>query len=407
MSSLQRTLIGIAFTFAPAAMGVAMFLAGYSQTHPAWWQAAVHLAVLGGITIMIYGVNINALPTNSGRQWKSEKLVARQLFFGILGAVVSCLGYGFRNEAMIVSGHIFAFIAAVLFMVNIRLLFSQPGRPRPAIPAGVPIPPQRQVDKLAVPFTRISSMVLIIATGLDIALDFWTPAQGRWDLVWGHLMLVGFFFAMASGTSYHTLARWSGTDFPYIRLIRVHRISYLLALPAMAIALGWDIDWLFMIGGPMMALAFACWAINVVPVAWKLKPAMRSGIVMALLFMIVGVSLGVSFALDPALGPRLRSAHVMANLFGFAGLLISGFGYYYIPKLAGFPTVRWRLLTAPHLVLVAVGCAAGIVLMGLRMYGHIEPETVMWATVPAAAGMLIFATNAAGTFAQTPAVPVD
>ncbi|MCO5217113.1 MAG: cbb3-type cytochrome c oxidase subunit I [Thermomicrobiales bacterium] len=401
MSTFQRTLIGIALTFAPAAMGVAIFLAGYSQTHPAWWQASVHLAVLGGITIMIYGVNFNALPVHSGKPWRSEGLLALQLASAMLGAIICAWGYGHRLESWLMIGHLLAFAGAVLFQVNLVLLFTQPGERPPRIPWDQRTQ-QQKVDRMAIPFTMVSSLVLMLATGLDLALDFWTPEQGRWDLVWAHLMLLGFFFPMASGTSYHILGRWAERDFRSLRLIRVQQISFLIGLPTMAIALGWDLDWLFLIGGPLMAVAMGCWAINLLPVAWRMSPAVRFGIVMAMIFMIVGVTLGVIFAIDPALGARLRTTHVMANLFGFAGLLMSGFGYRYVPHLAGQSDVRWPLLQAPQLILMVGGCAAGMVTMGLRMYGHIEPEIVMWATAPAALGMMLFAINAAATFMRSP-----
>ena len=399
MSRFERSIIAVAVTAAPLAMGVALLLAGYSQTNGAWWTAAVQLAVLGGITIMIYGVNVQALPAHSGKKWRYPQLVALQVGAGIVGAWMLAFGYGYRIDGWIQLGNLLAFTGAVLFLANLMLLFSQPGERPPRIPWHQRTHHQK-VDRLAIPFTMISGLVVVIGTALGVALDYWTPAQGRWDLVWAHLMLLGFFFAMASGTSYHMLGRWANREYTSLRLIQLQIVAFLIGLPTMTIALGWDIDWLFRVGAISMAVAMICWAVNILPVAWALSPAVSIGITLALAFMVVGISFGVLFAIDESLGPRLRTTHVVANLFGFAGLLISGFGYRYVPQLAGVDEMRWPTLRLPQIGLMAVGCALGMLFMGLTMYGHVEPEVVLWPCVIGAVGMGIFAANSAATFAE-------
>lgn len=397
MTRFERSVIGVAVTAAPIAMGIALFLAGYSQTHGAWWTASVQLAVLGGITIMIYGVNVQALPTHSGKKWRYPQLVALQVAAGIVGAWMLAWGYGERIDGWIKLGNLLAFTGAALFLINLVLLFSQPGERPPKIPWDKRTHHQK-VDRLAIPFTMISGLAVVMGTALGVALDYWRPAQGRWDLVWAHLMLLGFFFAMASGTSYHMLGRWAEKEYTSLRLVQLHSIAFLIGVPAMTIALGWDIEWLFLVGAISMATAMVAWAINIVPVAWVLSPAVRIGISLAILFMLVGIGFGVAFAIDEALGPRLRTTHVLANLYGFSGLLISGFGYRYVPHLAEVDEIRWPSLRMPQIVLMAVGCTFGMLFMGLRMYGHVEPEVVLWPCLVGAVGMIIFAANTAATF---------
>lgn len=397
MTAFERNIIGVAVSTAPLAMGVALFLAGYSQAHPQWWTAAVQLAVLGGITIMIYGVNVQALPAHSGKKWRYPQLVALQIGTGIAGAWMLAVGYGNRIEGWIQLGNLLALTGAVLFLANLMLLFTQPGERPPKIPWDQRTH-QQKVDRLAIPFTMISGLMVVVGTGLSVALVYWRPAQGRWDLVWAHLMLLGFFFAMASGTSYHMLGRWAKREYTSLRLVQVHVVAFLIGLPTMTIALGWDVDWLFRIGAVSMAVAMICWAINILPVAWSLSPAVRVGIALALVFMVVGISFGVLFAIDESLGPRLRTTHVVANLFGFAGLLISGFGYRYVPLLANVREMRWPKWNMPQIALMAAGCAFGMLFMGLRMYGHIEPEVVLWPCTIGAVGMAVFAANTAATF---------
>ena len=130
----QRAIIATAVTAAPIAMAVALALAGYSQTNGAWWTASVQLAVLGGITIMIYGVNVQALPVHSGKQWRNLSLVATQVAAGIAGAWIAALGYGWREEALTRLGHLLALAGAALFLVNLMLLFAGPGARPPRIP---------------------------------------------------------------------------------------------------------------------------------------------------------------------------------------------------------------------------------------------------------------------------------
>lgn len=397
---MQRFLIAFALTVAPLALAAAMIGTGYSAGHPAWWQASVVLAVLGGIAIMIYGINIHSVPAHSGRTWQSMGLVVAQVAAGVAGAWLAFFGRGLRIEAMDRAGHLLAAIGAVLFMTNLGMLFRQPGPPRPP---KVPISERttlQRVDRLAIPFTISSGLMVIAGTALGFVLTFWTPGFGRWDLVWAHVMLLGFFFPMASGTSYHMLSRWTGVPWRSIRMVQVHLYAYLASFPLMVIALAWDIDWLFMIAGPLMAVAMLAWGANLVPMAMRLSGAVRLGILLAVLFLTAGITLGVMFAIDPAMGPRLRGTHVVANLYGFAGLLISGFGYAYVPRLSGCHGLRWPGLAMLQLAVLVTGVTAGMITMGMRMYGEIGPTPVLVSNLIAALGMLLFAVQVAGTFAR-------
>jgi hypothetical protein len=379
-------------------MAVALVATGASAAHPAWWPASVGLAILGGIAIMIYGINIHSVPAHSGRTWTSVNLVAAQVVAGVTGAWLVFFGRGFRIEGMDRAGHLLATVGAVLFMANLGLLFRQPGSPRPPKVAASERSTVQRVDRLAIPFTMTSGLMVVAGTALGLALTWWRPGSGRWDLVWAHVMLLGFFFPMASGTSYHMLSRWTGKPWRWIGLVRVHLWTYLVSFPLMVIALARDIDWLFLIAGPLMAVAMLAWAANLLPMALALPGPVRLGIVLAVAFLAAGVTFGVLFAIDPATGPRLRGTHVAANLYGFAGLLISGFGYAYVPRLSGCHGLRWPGLAMLQLGLMVIGVVSGMVAMGMRMYGEIGPDAVLAANVIAAVGMALFAIQVAGTF---------
>lgn len=395
---MHRFLIAFCLTIAPVALATALVATGYSAEHPAWWTASVQLAVLGGITIMIYGINIHSVPAHSGRTWTSLQLVAAQVGAGVLGGWLVFLGRGLQVQPVERVGHLLATVGAVLFMTNLGLLFRQPGPPRPPkVPKDQRTRLQR-VDRLAIPFTITSGLVVVAGTALGLLLTYWRPGSGRWDLVWAHTMLLGFFFAMASGTSYHMLPRWTGRPWRSIRLVQVHLYAYLVSFPLMVIALALDIDWMFLIGGPLMAVAMLAWAANVVPMALALPGPVRWGILLAIVFLTAGVTFGVMFAIDPGTGPRLRGTHVAANLYGFAGLLISGFGYAYVPRLSGCHGLRWPSLAVVQLVVLTAGVTGGMVSMGMRMYGEAGTTPVFASNVIAGAGMALFAVQVAGTF---------
>jgi hypothetical protein len=402
---MQRFLIASTLTIAPLGMAVALLAAGYSAEHPAWWQASVVLAILGAVTIMIYGINIHSVPAHSGRAWASDGLVAAQVGAGVSGAWLAFFGRGMRIEALDRIGFLLATIGAILFMTNLGLLFRQPGPPRPPKVPMNERTVQQRVDRLAIPFTVISGLMVVAGTALGLVMTFWTPTFGRWDLVWAHVMLLGFFFPMASGTSYHMLTRWTGRPWRFPRLVRVHLLAFLTSFPLMVVALAWDIDWMFLIAGPLMAVSMVAWAVNIVPMALQLAGPVRAGILLALVFLVAGVTFGVMFAVDPATGPRLRWTHVAANLYGFAGLLISGFGYAYLPRLSGARELRWPQLAVVQLVVMVIGVGAAMVTMGMRMYGNIGPDAVFAANGVAAIGMLLFAIQVAGTFLQGQRLP--
>jgi hypothetical protein len=397
---MQRFLIAFCLTVAPLAMAVALWATGYSAEHPAWWSASVQLAVLGGVTVMIYGINIHSVPAHSGRVWLSSGLVAAQVGAGVLGAWLAFFGRGLRIDGLDRAGQLLVTIGAVLFMTNLGLLFRQPGPPRPPKVPKAQRSNLQRVDRLAIPFTIISGIVVVAGTSLGLLLTWWRPGSGRWDLVWAHTMLLGFFFAMASGTSYHMLSRWTGAPWRSIRLVQVHLFTYLASFPLMLLALAQDIDWLFLIAGPLMAVSMLAWAANVVPMAVRLSGPVRWGLLMAMVYLAVGVGFGVLFAIDPGTGPRLRGTHVVANLYGFAGLLISGFGYAYVPRLSGCHGLRWPGLAVAQLLVLLAGVTGGMIAMGMRMYGEAGTTPVLVWNVIAAIGMVLFAIQVAGTFLQ-------
>ncbi len=392
---MERILVGVTLILAPLALAVSALAAGWSVREPVWWQAAVHLAVLGGIALMIYGVNIRIVPVFARRAWRSPRLLVAQVAAGGAGAWLAFVGIGTRNDAVRGIGAILALIGGLLFMVNIVGLFRQE-------PAGE-APPLRfaqqvTVDRIATKFMRLSGTWLVFGLAVGVALVWWRPDRGRWDLVWAHMLLVGFFLSMASGVCYHVLSRWSERPWASVAAIRWHYRVVALGLPFMVVALAMEWEALFFVAGPLQAAALVLLLVNAAPHVARLRGPSRIGIAIAAMFLLVGLTLGVIFAIDPATGARLRQAHAIANLFGWSGLLISGFGYALVPEFAG-TRLRWPRLAAAQVGIVAMGVAAGTAAVAWRMYGDGPESAVVVARAVVAAGMLLFAGQVAAMFA--------
>ncbi len=400
MTPGSQRLVPLTMIAAAIAFAIAAVTAGLIVERPAWWQAVVPLAVLGGIAPMIYAVNIRVVPAFSRRQWRSMKLVRAQVVTMLAGAWLVFIGRIDGSNPLITAGSVLALTSGILFMANIATLFRQPAGNRPGPPAADTN--QKQVDRLAIVFTRTSSLFLLFGLGVGVALRFWTPERGRWDLVWAHAMLVGFMLSMACGICYHVLSRWTGREWQALWPIRLHLAATMLALPLMLAALAFDLDRLFLVAGPLQALAISTFLVTIVPFVLQLPGPTRAAVLAAALFLLAGIGLGAWFAIDPAIGARLRLTHAGINLFGFTGLLISGVGYYLVPRFAGHP-LRWPRLAWVQVVLLGGGVLVGTAALAFRAYGHVNHTAIIAAFGMVAAAFAILALMIAGAFFGHPA----
>ena len=266
----------------------------------------------------------------------------------------------------------------------------------------MPAPPlpysgQTAVDRTATLFMRLSGIYLLFGLTAGLAMNFWRLGSGRWDLVWTHAMLVGFFLSMVSGVCYHVLSRWTGRPWRAVTPIRLHLVALALGLPAMLHALATNQMALFVIAGPLQALAIGLLLLNIAPMIPALPGLTRPAFTAALVLLLIGITLGALFAIDPALGARLRLTHAEINLFGWSGLLISGAGYYLAPRFAGQP-LRWPWLGPIQLGALILGIGLGIVALVWRAYGDGPAAPVLVAQVLVAAGFLLFGIQVVGTF---------
>lgn len=369
--------------------------AGFTPYRPGWWNPAVRLAVVGGITPMIYAVNIRIVPVFSRRNWRSAWLLRAQLLLTIAGGWLLFAGGIERERDFMLAGHLAAWFGALLFIANLIALFLQdPLANRPAPP--LPYPEHRAVDTVAIGFTRLAGLFVVLGLSIGLYIHIWPPRTGRWDLVWAHTMLVGFFLSMVSGVCYHVLARWTGHRWRSVRLIKAHYYTTLLALPVMLIALATNRETLFSYAGPIQGLALWLFLWNIAPMVKRMTGPTRPALILAITSLLVGVFLGAWFAGHPVLGVRYRIVHADLNLFGWSGLLISGVAYYLVPRFFGRP-LRW-----PHLAMVQIWLlAAGITVSSLAWIWRIEEggsrPLIAIAQVAVAASFLLLGTIVSGT----------
>jgi hypothetical protein len=388
----------------PAAMVTAMFAfataalaAGLTPYRPSWWQGAISLAVLGGITPMIYAVNFRILPVFSRRSWPRESWLRLQMGLAIAGAWTVFAGDIANWEGIVVAGSGLALGSGIMFSANLVGLFRQPVvRSSPP----VPYPGQIAVDRIATQFMRLAGAYLLIGLAVGVITSLWRPEPGRWDLVWAHAMLVGFFLSMASGVSYHVLARWTGREWRSLASICLHFATVVLGLPLMLFALALNQAVLLAVAGPLQALGAGLFLVNIAPMVPALPDKTRTAFTCAMVLLGGGVALGAAFAIDPAIGARLRLAHAEVNLFGWTGLLISGAGYYLVPRFAGQP-LRWPRLATVQLGALMVGVALAAIALAWRAYGAGPASLVLFAQGIVCVGFLLLGIQIAGTFRQT------
>lgn len=390
---MGRTLVPITMLAALLAFAVAALVAGGMTTHPHWWRAAVSLAVLGGIVPMIFAVNIRVIPVFARRDWPSHRWLRAQVAVAVGGAWLVFLGRMSAERHLIILGSALALIAGLISAVNLRRLIRQPPV-RPAPPQ--PNPEQAAIDRIATRFTRMAGGYLLLGLGIGLATAIDTPSSGRWDLVWAHVLLVGYLMSMASGVCYHVLARWSGRPWRWPWMIRAHFWVAALGLPVMVLALATDREMLFMTAGPVQAVGLLLFLGSIAPMVPGLPEPTRTAAAAAAFCLLIGVVLGGTFAHEPAIGARLRHAHAELNLFGWTGLLISGVSYYLVPRFFGSP-LRWPRLAMLQLGLLGGGVVVSVVGLGRRGYGEPIPVPLAWSHTAIALAFLLLAAILIGT----------
>ena len=396
---MGRRSIPLTLVLAILAFAVAAGSFGFVPDRPRLWSAAVALIVLSGITPLIYAVNVRILPVFSRRTWRHPRWLEGMLAAGVASGWLVYAGRALPNRPVEITGQGLALLGGVLFVTNVVRLFRAPVTTNVAPP--LPFPEQADIDRIGIRFTRLAALYLLFGLLVGFVTLFWTPEQGRWELIWAHTLLLGWFLMMASGILYHVLSRWTGARWRSVRRIRAHLVVVVVALPLMLLALAFDVAWLFAIAGPLQAIGLGLFAWNVLPLITGLPSLSRFGMRAAVWFLVIGVSIGASAAMDPASHARMRFSHTTINLLGWTGLLVCGVGYYLFPRLAGQP-LRWPRLASAQVTGHAIGVSVLAIVWWwyLAVDSAVQPFLTLAALV-IAVSYAVFAIIVAATFRQS------
>jgi heme/copper-type cytochrome/quinol oxidase subunit 1 len=130
----------------------------------------------------------------------------------------------------------------------------------------------------------------------------------------------------------------------------------------------------------------------------------RNFIRSSLVWLGVGVLLGVSMAWWPADHLIYRPAHAHANLLGFVSMMIFGVAYHVIPRFSG-AALRSRTLAAIHLWLANLGLTGLVVGWSLRPWAGAAGATLIHVGAGlSAAGTFLFIYNIWRTLGAAPSV---
>jgi cbb3-type cytochrome oxidase subunit 1 len=125
----------------------------------------------------------------------------------------------------------------------------------------------------------------------------------------------------------------------------------------------------------------------------------------ALVWLGVGVVLGVAMAFAPGTALAWRPAHMHANLLGFVSMMIFGVAYHILPRFSGRALYHRRLATV-HLWVANAGLAMMTAGFVLRLYAWGAGSAVLQAGATLSGiGALLFIYNIWRTTAAPQAAP--
>jgi hypothetical protein len=122
----------------------------------------------------------------------------------------------------------------------------------------------------------------------------------------------------------------------------------------------------------------------------------------ALVWLGIGVLMGLAMSVWPQVALGWRPAHMHANLLGFVSMMIFGVAYHVLPRFFARPLHAPRLALA-HLWVANVGLALMVVGFVLRLsYWTAGSAALVTGAVASAAGAFFFIYNGWRTTAPLP-----
>lgn len=89
----------------------------------------------------------------------------------------------------------------------------------------------------------------------------------------------------------------------------------------------------------------------------------------AIIYLVIGVTMGIAMVIVPQWGTTLRTAHTHINLLGWVTMMIFGVGYHVLPRFRGKQLYSERLAVA-QVILANIGLVGLAVFITLfNLYG--------------------------------------
>lgn len=244
-------------------------LAGASALHvgvlggqQALWSPMVRLLLFGWITGFILAVSYHAMPVFLARDFPSPALsTAHGALFALSTAAAAAADLA--RPALLPWTTGLQSIVGALFAANVVALLAI-GRRRPMGPPQVPLPPQRQVDRLASRATSAAGAALPVSLALLAATEAGWLAPS-WRLAALHLATLGWVLGMVVGVGYHVLPRMSGRPIRTVGPVRAQLAVHALAVVLIVPALGRAWPSVFVAAALLVVLAMVLFAAAVWP----------------------------------------------------------------------------------------------------------------------------------------------
>lgn len=247
-------------------VGAALLHAALLFGASAVWGGLVHLTLFGWISSMIVSVNYHTMPVFTGRDFPVAGTIWAHLAAFVAGICLAVAGLLAGTQALIVAGLALELLAALLFVLNIGLLFAR-GVRRATRPAPPPVAGQGAVDKVGTRATAAAGLCLPLALALLLGARTGL-LRGEWWLTAEHLAALGWVMLMIVGVAAHVLPRFSGQATRGAGWAAAQLGLHLLGLSLIVVGLGFGFGGLFAAGSVVMAVALGLFA-------WTIWPTLR------------------------------------------------------------------------------------------------------------------------------------
>jgi hypothetical protein len=357
-------------------------------------ETGVSLGVLGFVLHTVFGKGYSLIPTYFDRDLKFVRGPVVQLPLTAAGAVCLALApvAGIPSVAGVVGAVLWAlgvavFCGTIVWTVRDNLSGRETG-------TGEANADRRPVDRVANAFVPVALGYLLVGSYELLAIRADLPALvGGYAPGASHLLAAGCAALLLFAVGFRLFPRFLVTSPP--------RALVGLVLPAGAIGPAVLASSLwggqrFRVGAALEAVAVAGFAVSFF-ILYRRSERRRVGfygVLLGSLCGILGVGLGVDFALGQATGPLLW-AHYRLNVLGFLGVTIVGVAFQFYPPAVG--TFR---AASDRTAGLCIGSLGGGVLLEAAGLAIDAPILVLGGRVGSAFGSVLYAYLIFGLFSE-------